>query len=125
MSDRTYTGPPLDCREQWIGERPYRGSGETVGGSSADDTETGEEKTVGLPDFAVTRAARTSELSEDVETSLRTIEAEVTRAHRDRETLEDARAVVRFARRVCTDDELLQVIGQLERVLELEPGADE
>lgn len=42
------------------------------------------------------------------------------RPHRYREMLKDARAVVRFAQRVCDDDELLQVVGQIERVLELE-----
>lgn len=45
--------------------------------------------------------------------------------HHYRKTLEDARAVVRFAQRVSDDDELLQVVGQLERVLEPEAGDGE
>lgn len=122
MPNRTYDGPALDCREQWIGERPYRSSGETVGGNSGEDD--GEERTVGLPNIAAARANRAPEpLSKDVETALQTIETEVTQAHRYRETLKDARAVVRFAQRVCDDEELLEVVGQLECVLE--DGADE
>lgn len=68
MVKRSYDGLALDCTEQWIGERPYRGSGETVNGSSAEDV--GEEKTVGLPNVAAARAKRSPEpLDEDVETA--------------------------------------------------------
>ena len=117
MVERSYDGPALDAREQWIAERPYRGRGETVEGSSGENI--GEEKTVGLPNVAAARANRAPKpLNEDVESALRTLETEVHHAHHYRQTLEDARAVVRFAKRVCDDEELLQVVQQLERVLE-------
>lgn len=122
MSNRTYDGPALDLTEQWISERPYRAPGETVDGSSGEDV--GEERTVRLPNVAVARTNRPPKpLSDDVETALQTIETEVHQAHRYRETLKDARTVVRFAQRVCDDEELLQVVGQLARVLNLEDGA--
>lgn len=67
--------------------------------------------------------ARRKPLSEDVETALQILESEAERTHRYRQSLEDARAVVRFTQRVSSDDELLQIVDQIERVLE--DGAEE